>query len=115
MPTILSLHDVTLCHDGVVAVDSLCLEVRRGGLFGLLGPNGSGKSTTLSAIVGALAPVNGEICVAGRREADDPLAYRRCIGLVPQELALYDELSAEQNVSFFGRLYGLSGGVLRRR
>jgi ABC-2 type transport system ATP-binding protein len=116
MPTtVLSLHDVTLGYGGRTAVDSLCLRVRRGELFGLLGPNGSGKSTTLSAIAGALAPSTGEIRVAGRRACDDPLAYRRCIGLVPQELALYEELSAEQNVSFFGRLYGLSGRALRRR
>ena len=113
--TIPSLHDVSLCYGQVVAVDSLCLEVRRGEVFGLLGPNGSGKSTTLSAIVGALAPVTGDISVAGRRERDDPLAYRRCIGMVPQELALFDQLSALQNVSFFGRLYGLSGRALSRR
>jgi ABC-2 type transport system ATP-binding protein len=113
--TILSLHDVTLGYGGMVAVDSLCLHVRPGELFGLLGPNGSGKSTTLAAIVGALAPMTGEIRVAGRSERDDPLAYRRSIGLVPQELALYEELSALQNVAFFGRLYGLSGRLLRRR
>jgi ABC-2 type transport system ATP-binding protein len=114
-PPILSLHDVTLCYAGVTAVDSLCLHVRHGELFGLLGPNGSGKSTTLAAIVGALAPLSGEVMVAGRRHQDDPLAYRRAIGLVPQELALYEELSAEQNVSFFGRLYGLTGRRLRER
>ncbi len=111
----LALRDVTLCYDGVPAVESLSLHVRRGELFGLLGPNGSGKSTTLSAIVAALRPAAGEILVAGRRERDDPQAYRRSIGLVPQELALYEELSGEQNVAFFGRLYGLSGRALRQR
>jgi ABC-2 type transport system ATP-binding protein len=114
-PPILSLHDLTLCYGDVVAVDSLCLHVHKGEVFGLLGPNGSGKSTTLAAIVGAVAPATGEITIAGRRERDDPLAYRRAIGLVPQELALYEELSAEQNVAFLGRLYGLSGRALRRR
>jgi ABC-2 type transport system ATP-binding protein len=113
--TILSLNDVTLCHGSVVAVDSLCLRVHRGEVFGLLGPNGSGKSTTLAAVVGALSPLTGAVRVAGRREADDPLAYRCSIGLVPQELALFDDLSALQNVSFFGRLYGLRGPALRRR
>jgi ABC-2 type transport system ATP-binding protein len=116
MPTtILSLHDVTLSYGGPVAVDSLCLRVHKGEVYGLLGPNGSGKSTTLAAISAALAPVAGEVRVAGRREADDPHAYRRSIGLVPQELALFEELSAQQNVSFFARLYGLAGRALRRR
>jgi ABC-2 type transport system ATP-binding protein len=111
----LSLCDVTLRYGLAVAVNGLSLEVLCGEVLGLLGPNGSGKSTTLSAIVGALAPAAGEIRVAGRREADDPLAYRRQIGLVPQELALFDELTAEQNLLFFGRLYGLAGCGLRRR
>jgi ABC-2 type transport system ATP-binding protein len=113
--TLLSLDDVTLCYGGFVAVDGLCLEVQRGEIFGLLGPNGSGKSTSLSAIAGALRPAAGEIRIAGLRESDDPLAYRRCLGLVPQELALFDELTAEQNLLFFGRLYGLAGQPLRQR
>jgi ABC-2 type transport system ATP-binding protein len=112
---LLSLHDVTLCYGPFVAVDRLSLEVLPGELFGLLGPNGSGKSTTLSAIAGALCPSAGEIRVAGQRESDDPFAYRRLIGLVPQELALFDELTAEQNLLFFGRLYGLTGHTLRQR
>ncbi len=112
---LLSLDDVSLCYGGFVAVDGLCLEVMRGEIFGLLGPNGSGKSTTLSAISGAHRPVTGEIRVAGLRESDDSLLYRRRIGLVPQELALFEDLTAEQNLLFFGRLYALSGQVLRQR
>jgi ABC-2 type transport system ATP-binding protein len=112
---VLSLLDVTLCYGSVIAVDGLCLEVNGGEVLGLLGPNGCGKSTTLSAIVGALTPATGEIRVRGCRERDDPLGYRRQIGLVPQELALFDELTAEQNLLFFGRLYGLGGTSLRRR
>jgi ABC-2 type transport system ATP-binding protein len=113
--SVLSLQDVTLRYGEFVAVDSLCLEVSRGEVFGLLGPNGSGKSSTLSAIVGAVAPSAGVIRVAGLREADDPLAFRRNIGLVPQELALFEELTAEDNLLFFGRLYGLGRRELRRR
>jgi ABC-2 type transport system ATP-binding protein len=121
---VLALDDVTLRYGGwggplppplPPAVDSLCLEVAAGEVFGLLGPNGCGKSTTLTAVAGALAPATGDIRVCGRREADDPLAYRRLIGLVPQELALYDELTVEQNVVFFGRLYGLGGAKLRQK
>jgi ABC-2 type transport system ATP-binding protein len=115
MPSVLSLHDVTLCYGGFVAVDSLCLSVQRGEVFGLLGPNGCGKSTTLAAIVAAHAPTTGEIRIEGRLERQDPLGYRQRIGLVPQELALYEELTASENVSFFGRLYGLGGRKLRER
>jgi ABC-2 type transport system ATP-binding protein len=112
--TVLSLQDVTIRYGDLVAVDSLSLEVRRGEVLGLLGPNGSGKSSTLAAICGDLVPAAGTIRVAGLREADGPLAYRRRLGLVPQELALFDELSALDNLLFFGRLYGLRGRDLRR-
>ena len=113
--TALSLQDVTVCYGATVAVDALCLEVRRGEIFGLLGPNGSGKSSTLSAVAGTLAPCAGVIRVEGLCERDDPLAYRRRIGLAPQELAFYEDLTAEENLRFFGRIYGLSGSVLHRR
>jgi len=113
--TALSLQDVTICYGTAVAVDALCLDVRRGEIFGLLGPNGSGKSSILSAVAGTLTPSAGVIRVEGRCERDDPLAYCRLIGLAPQELAFYEELSAEENLRFFGRLYGLNGRDLRRR
>jgi ABC-2 type transport system ATP-binding protein len=113
--SVLAIHNLTVRYGGFVAVDSLCLSVRPGEVFGLLGPNGSGKSTTLAAVVGALIPTRGDVCVCGLRERDDPAAYRRALGLVPQELALFDELDARQNVSFFARLYGLSGRTLDRR
>ncbi len=110
---VLSVQDVTIRYGDFVAVDALCLEVKAGEVFGLLGPNGSGKSSTLSAIAGALTPATGTIAVAGRHERDDPLAYRRNVGLVPQELALFEELTVEDNLLFFGRLYGLRGRELR--
>jgi ABC-2 type transport system ATP-binding protein len=113
--TVLELENLTIRYGGLVAVDGLSLRVAAGEIFGLLGPNGSGKSTTIAAVAGGLPPAYGTIRVAGRREADDPLAYRRLIGLVPQELALFDELTAEQNLAFFGRLYGLGGARLGRR
>jgi ABC-2 type transport system ATP-binding protein len=116
---VLSLHDVTIRYGPLVAVAALSLDVHVGEVFGLLGPNGSGKSSTLAAIAGLLtdphALTAGAIRVAGRRERDDPLAYRRHLGLVPQELALFDELTAEDNLLFFGRLYGLAGRALRSR
>jgi ABC-2 type transport system ATP-binding protein len=111
----LSIEDVTLCYGEFIAVDGLRLEVRRGEVLGLLGPNGCGKSTTLSAVTGAMPLSAGEIRVCGARERDDPIAYRRQIGLVPQEPALFDVLTAEQNLRFFGRLYGLGGRELSGR
>jgi len=97
-----------------VAVEDLTLCIARGELFGLLGPNGAGKTTTISALVGAVKPDRGEIRIGG---ASDPgqAGVRRQIGLVPQALALYDDLTAEENLAFFGRLYGLQGGRLRER
>jgi ABC-2 type transport system ATP-binding protein len=115
MPTVLSLRNLTLGYDHAVAVDDLCLEVHGGEIFGLLGPNGSGKSSTLSAIAGNLSPRAGDIRVAGIAEREQPLAYRRLLGLVPQELALFQDLSAEDNLLFFGRLYGLKGRTLQTR
>jgi ABC-2 type transport system ATP-binding protein len=112
---VLSLSDVTVRYGATVAVNALCLEVAAGEIFGLLGPNGSGKSTTLSAIAGSLPLDTGSICVAGLQVSEQPLAYRRRLGLVPQELAFYEDLSGTANLHFFGRLYGLSGRDLRRR
>jgi len=113
--SVLTLQELTLHYGTTVAVDNLTLYVRPGEIFGLLGPNGSGKSTTLSAIVGLRTPSAGTIEVQGVKESEQPLAYRRLIGLVPQEPAFYQEFSARDNLLFFGRLYGLSGRELRRR
>lgn len=115
MNPVLTLDRLTLRYGDTVAVHGLSLDVRPGEVFGLLGPNGSGKSTTIAAIVGAHPPASGTIHVDGRVEADAPYAYRRSIGLVPQELALYEDFSARHNVRFFGRLYGLTGRELAER
>jgi ABC-2 type transport system ATP-binding protein len=113
-PTLVIDH---LCvrYGPTVAVAELCLQIQPGEIFGLLGPNGSGKSSTLGAIIGDRPVAKGTITVLGQSAADDPLTYRRRIGLVPQELALYEELTAEQNLLFFGRLFGLHGNELKTR
>ena len=98
----------------VVAVDGLSLEIRRGEVFGLLGPNGAGKTTTISLAIGQLRPDAGTVMLDGAGSPADP-HVRRCIGVAPQALALYDELSGEENLRFFGRLYGLGGSTLRQR
>ena len=98
----------------LVAVDDVSLEIQRGETFGLLGPNGAGKTTTIHMMVGVLRPDAGEVIVDGQT---DPTvsAVRRRIGIAPQELSLYGELTAEENLRFFGRLYGLFGPRLRDR
>ncbi len=86
--------------------------VERGQLLGLLGPNGAGKTTTVSMIAGLLPPDRGDVLVGGKRLAGDTDPVKRRIGLVPQDLALYEELTARDNLRFFGALYGLSGAAL---
>jgi ABC-2 type transport system ATP-binding protein len=97
-----------------VAVDDLSLEVRPGEIFGLLGPNGAGKSTTMHVAVGLLRPDAGAVSIGGRGAPSSP-AVRRVLGLAPQNLAVYDLLSAEENLTFFGQLHGLAGAALRTR
>src|SRR3954471_16551073 len=95
-----------------VAVNDVSLSVAGGQILGLLGPNGAGKTTTVSMIAGLLTPDRGEVLIAGHRLAGDTDPAKRRIGLVPQDLALYDELSARANLRFFGALYSLTGRAL---
>ena len=98
----------------LVAVDDVSFSVERGQLVGLLGPNGAGKTTTVSMIAGLVTPERGDVLIGGARLAGDTDPKKRQIGLVPQDLALYDELPAGANLRFFGALYGLSGAALER-
>jgi ABC-2 type transport system ATP-binding protein len=93
-------------------VDDVSFEIEAGALVGLLGPNGAGKTTTVSMIAGLLTPDGGDVLINGERLAGDTDPAKHRIGLVPQDLALYDELSARENLRFFGALYNLSGAVL---
>ncbi|MEO1997275.1 MAG: ABC transporter ATP-binding protein [Planctomycetaceae bacterium] len=96
------------------AVDDLSFQVRKQETFGLLGPNGAGKTTTIGMITGVIKPDSGSIAIDG---IDDPSVAesRRAIGIAPQELSLYDNLTADENLTFFARLYGMSSGRLRER
>ena len=108
----LELKNLTKRYGERVAVDRLSLSVKRGERFGLLGPNGAGKTTTISMLVGALKPDSGEIRFNGEPLAGECDPLKRKIGYVPQELALYDDLTAVENLRFFGAIYGLSGSHL---
>ena len=96
----------------VVAVDGVSFAIEPGQLLGLLGPNGAGKSTTVAMIAGLVTPDSGDVAIAGQPLAGDADVRKRLIGLVPQDLALYDELSAAANLRLFGALYGLTGREL---
>jgi ABC-2 type transport system ATP-binding protein len=99
----------------LVAVDNVSFAAKPGEIFGLLGPNGAGKSTTIGCISGLLKPSAGRVRVLGHDVVTDGPASRRQLGVVPQELALYEELSARENLSYWGAAYGLRGSVLKRR
>lgn len=105
--------DLRKSYGALRAVDGVTLEIRAGETFGLLGPNGAGKTTAIHMIVGALPPDGGAVRIDGAGDPSDP-AVRRRIGVAPQALALYPDLTGEENVAFFARLYGLHGRELRR-
>lgn len=99
----------------VYAVQGIEFEVQRGEIFSLLGPNGAGKSTTISMISGLLKPDQGEIVVTGYDVEKESMQTKAAIGVVPQEIALYDDLSARENLTFWGKMYGLRGDPLKKR
>jgi ABC-2 type transport system ATP-binding protein len=110
----LHLDHLRKAFGSTVAVDDLSLTIPRGRVFGLLGPNGAGKTTTISMAVGLLRPDSGVVDLDGRGSPMDP-EVRRGIGVAPQTIALYDDLSAAENLVFFARLYGLASACVRRR
>ncbi|HWI18536.1 MAG TPA: ABC transporter ATP-binding protein [Vicinamibacterales bacterium] len=110
----LSLSNVRKTFGRIVAVDGLSLSVRKGELFGLLGPNGAGKSTSVSMAVGMLTPESGTVTIEGHGNPAEP-RVRQAIGVAPQALALYDLLTGEENLRFFGEVYGLGGAKLTER
>ena len=99
----------------VDAVKSVNLEVWQGEIFSLLGPNGAGKTTTISMISGLVSPSAGDAQIGGFSITKQPMEAKRLMGFVPQEIALYPELSARQNLAFFGRMYGMGGKELQTR
>ena len=99
----------------VYAVKGVSLDVQAGEIFSLLGPNGAGKSTLISMLSCLLAPTQGDALVMGHSILREPMAVKAAIGVVPQEVALYEDLSARENLSFWAKMYGLRGAVLRER
>ena len=110
----LSCRGLTKRFGDRIAVDHLDLEIRRGETFGLLGPNGAGKSTTIRMALGVVTPDHGTVEIGGRGAPSDP-QVRRCLGYAPQELAIYEELTAAENLRFFAQLQGLTRKHLQER
>lgn len=114
-PSMLQLEHLTKRYGSLTALDDVSLAVAPGEFFGLLGPNGAGKSTLMSLAAGLRRPDAGRITLDGAVITPADPAGRLALGLVPQNIALYLELSADQNLRIFGQLYGLRGALLRER
>ena len=108
-PEFLSARNLRKSFGGLTAVDDVSFDLRQQEIFGLLGPNGAGKTTTIRMLSTVLPPDDGDVIIGGHSVARDSNAVRRLVGVCPQELALYPELSAADNLVFFGRMAGLSG------
>lgn len=102
-------------YKDIHAVRGISFQVKRGEIFSLLGPNGAGKTTTISMLATLLQPTAGDAFVMGHSVIKEPMAVKRSIGVVPQDLALYEDLTARENLNFWGRMYGLRGSELKKR
>lgn len=106
---------LTRDFDGFRAVDNIAIQAPAGAFYGFLGPNGAGKSTTIKMLTGMLAPTAGSVCILGRDLAREPLAIKARIGVLPEDLCLFDHLTAHEYLGFIGAMYGLPKAVARTR
>ncbi|MBW6466346.1 MAG: ATP-binding cassette domain-containing protein, partial [Brevefilum sp.] len=115
MAPILEVQNLVKKYGDLRAVNGISFSVQEGEIFSLLGPNGAGKTTTISILSTLFAPTAGDAFVCGHSVTKEPMAVKRAIGVVPQEIALYEDLTALENLNFWGKMYGLSGGELSSR
>jgi ABC-2 type transport system ATP-binding protein len=111
----IQVQDLHKNFGDIRAVQGVSFDVQRGEIFSLLGPNGAGKSTVISMIACLLEPTGGDVLVMGHSVLREPMAVKAAIGVVPQEIALYEDLSARENLNFWGKMYGLRGPALKQR
>ncbi|MCB0119621.1 MAG: ATP-binding cassette domain-containing protein [Anaerolineales bacterium] len=111
----LEVQDLVKKYGDFTAVKGISFTIKEGEIFSLLGPNGAGKTTTISMLSTLYTPTSGDATIAGHSVTKNPMDVRNAIGVVPQELALYEELSARENLIFWGQMYGLSGSALKER
>ena len=115
MESILKADHLVKKYADFAAVNDISFEIGEGEIFSLLGPNGAGKTTTISMLSTLIAASSGDAVIGGHSVSSDPMAVRQLIGVVPQDLALYEELTARENLNFWGQMYGLSGKNLKAR
>lgn len=111
----IQLEHLTKGYNGVRAVNDLTAAIPDGEIFGLLGPNGAGKSTTILMLVGLIEPTEGRCLINGLDAARDPIAIRKQIGYMPEDVGFYPTLTAAENLTYFGRLYGMDSSHLSGR
>jgi ABC-2 type transport system ATP-binding protein len=115
MQAALETHGLRKLFGDLAAVDGVDLLVPYGSFYGFLGPNGAGKSTTIKCLTGLLSPTAGTYRILGIDPAADPVSVKRKIGVVPEDLALFDRLTGAETLSFIGKVHGIEPGVLRSR
>ncbi len=114
---IIEIQDLTKTFRNALepAVRGISLSINRNEIFGLLGPNGAGKTTTISMLCGLFPPTSGSIFIDGKNFQQHLSSFKKIIGIVPQDIALYSTLTARENLDFYGRMYGLKGKDLKQR
>ncbi len=115
MSNILESKNLAKSYGDFTAVKGITFDIKEGEIFSLLGPNGAGKTTTISMLSTLYAPTSGDATIGGHSVTKDPMAVKRVIGVVPQDLALYEDLTAKENLVFWGQMYGLDGKSLNSR
>ncbi|MFO7585769.1 MAG: ATP-binding cassette domain-containing protein [Anaerolineales bacterium] len=115
MPAILEVHNLVKKYGDFTAVKGVSFDIQQGEIFSLLGPNGAGKTTTISMLSTLYDPTDGDATIAGHSIRKNPDEVRRVIGVVPQEIALYEDLTARENLQFWGQMYNLGGKALASR
>ncbi len=115
MAPFLEVHNLMKTFGDLTAVNDVSFTVAEGEIFSLLGPNGAGKTTTISILSTLIPPTSGDAVIGGHSVSKNPMAVKKLIGVVPQEIALYEDLTALENLNFWGKMYGLSGRELSVR
>ena len=115
MPPILEVNNLVKKYAELTAVNGISFDIQQGEIFSLLGPNGAGKTTTISVLSTLYLPTSGDAQIAGFSVTKQPMAVREVIGVVPQDLALYEDLTARENLAFWGQMYNLFGTSLNKR
>jgi ABC-2 type transport system ATP-binding protein len=115
MTSILEVNGIVKKYGDFTAVKGISFDIKEGEIFSLLGPNGAGKTTTISMLSTLYTPTAGDATIAGFSITKNPMAVKQVIGVIPQDLALYEDLTARENLVFWGQMYGLGGEALNSR